>query len=289
MSLSIVVGSKDYSLWGQSLATALGSTCEEIEISYFPSGEFFVRESPSPKADTGIFIFSLFPHPQEQLAQLFLMLTHLKQSAKKLIVVIPFFPYSRQKTGAFLKVIGRIFDTLGVDSLVTIEPHTADFSSFFHCPTHILRPQLPKLLDIFPTISPLSTIVMSPDQGGEERIQYWADQWNLPWGLCIKERIGSLCTVHESKGDIQGKSVILIDDIIDTGYTLCQAAGFLKNKGAHNVYAIGIHPILSQGALSRLKESALSQLVVCDTIPSPLVRSLSLKSQITHYVASLIS
>ena len=288
MSLSIVA-SKDCSLWGQSIAAALGSTCEEIEISYFPSGEFSVRESPSLKADIGIFIYSLFPHPQEQLAQLFLMLTHLKQRIKKLIVVIPFFPYSRQKTGAFLKVIGKIFDNLGVDSLVTIEPHTVDFVSFFHCPTYILRPQLPKLMELFPTISPLSTIVMSPDQGGEERVQHWAAQWDLPWGFCIKERIGSLCTVRDLKGDIQGKSVILIDDIIDTGSTLCQAAAFLKNKGAHNVYAIGIHPILSQGALSRLKESALSQLVVCDTIPSPLVRSISLTPQITDYVASLIS
>lgn len=284
-----VIDAGDSLSWGPSIAQGLGCSYQSVEIAYFPSGEISIPKSLRSTIHTGIFVCSLFPHPQEQLAKFLVIVDHVKPLVQKLMVVIPFLPYTRQSEKSPLQSIGKIFHALGVDSVVTIEPHTPQVDCFFHCPVHALRPQFPNLESLFPNFSPLDTVVISPDQGGCERAQYWANQWALPWGFCIKERIGSLCYVRDVSTDILGKSVLLVDDIVDTGHTLCQAAEFLKKRGAQAIRALGVHSIFSKGALERL-QNHLAQLIMCDTVPMvPVgVECFSLSPQVAEYIASVI-
>src|SRR5699024_9394504 len=157
--------------------------------------------------------------------------------------------------------------TAGADRVLTMDLHAGQIQGYFNIPVdHLIG--VPILADYFKKIVKRETVVVSPDLGGVTRARNFANLLDLPIAIIEKRRPkANVSEVMNVIGDIEGKDVIIVDDIIDTAGTITKAAKVLKNFGALNVYACGTHPILSGPAVERIENSEIEKFIVTDTIP----------------------
>ena len=212
----------------------------------------------------------------DHLMEMLIMTDALRRaSARRITTVIPYFGYARQdrkpgpRTPISAKLVANLVTRAGADRVLTVDLHAGQIQGFFDIPTDNLYSAPVFVRDIAERLKLDNVMVVSPDVGGVIRARALAKRIDAPLAIVDKrrERAGEL-EVMNIIGDVAGKSCILIDDIVDSGGTLCNAADALRREGAHEVYAYITHGVLSGGAAARIAASQLKELVLTDTIQS---------------------
>lgn len=253
------------------LAVPLGSA----NVKNFSDGEIMVEIGENVRGRDVYVIQSTCAPSNNNLMELLVMTDALKRaSAASITAVIPYFGYARQdrkvapRTPITSKLVADLISVAGMDRLVTMDLHAGQIQGFFNIPVDHLY-AAPVLLDDLNARFPgRRLVVVSPDAGGTERARAFAKRLDAGLAIIDKRRSGpNVSEVMNIIGDVAGETCVIIDDMIDTAGTLCQAAQALKDKGAHKVYACASHPVLSGPALDRINESCLEEVVVTNTIP----------------------
>ncbi len=257
----------------EKIAAAYGQPLGDITVSQFADGEIQPSINESVRGTDVFFIQSTFPNA-DNLLELLLMIDAAKRaSAHYITAVIPYFGMARQdrkdrpRVSIGSKVAADLLKAVGVSRVMTMDLHAPQIQGFFEVPVDHLDSSvifIPYIRDLKEN----NLILASPDMGSSNRTRTFARALNLDMVICDKERkraneIASMTLI----GDVTGKDVILIDDIIDTGNTLAKSAQMLKDKGALSVRAMCTHPVLSGKAYETIQDSVIDELVVCDTIP----------------------
>ncbi len=264
----------------ESVAAELGIELGESNIAEFANGEIHCRFSTSVR---GSDVFILNTHSawedgsiNDSLIEHLVMVDAAKRaSAKRITVVAPFYGYGRQDRKAAgrepitAKLIANMFKAAGASRLVSIDLHSGQIQGFFDGPVDHLT-AMPVLVDYLKALGTEDLVVVSPDAGRVKVAERYANQLGASLAIVHKRRVADKKNVVEAKdvvGDVAGKTCVLIDDMIDTGGTICAAAEQLVEKGAKSVFAATTHPVLSGPAVDRLKNSSIEKVIVTDTLP----------------------
>ncbi len=263
------------------MCTDLGA----VKLYKFSDGEIQPSLEETVRGDFVFIVQSTFP-PAENLLELLLMIdAAYRASAYKVVAVIPYFGYARQdrkdkaRVPIGAKVVANMLEAVNVSRVITMDLHADQIQGFFDIPldhlfaSNVFIPHLKKL-------DKKNLVIASPDIGATKRANKYADMLGVPLVICHKAR-KKANEVAEMRiiGDVKGKDVIIVDDIIDTGGTLKKASELMMEHGARSVRAAITHPVLSGNAYENIENSALQELWVTDTIPlrkqSPKIKVLS--------------
>ncbi|MCY7271950.1 MAG: ribose-phosphate pyrophosphokinase [Sphingomonas bacterium] len=263
------------------LATAIADYLDmkltEASVRRFADEEVFVEINENVRGEDVFVIQSTSFPTNDNLMEVLICIDALKRaSAKRITAVLPYFGYARQdrkpgpRTPISAKLVANIITTAGADRVLTMDLHAGQIQGFFDIPTDNLWAAPVMAADIKERIGNQELVVVSPDVGGVVRARSLAKRLdNAPLAIVDKrrERAGE-SEVMNIIGDVDGKVCVLIDDIVDSAGTLCNAAAALKQQGAVNVVAYSSHGVLSGGAAARVQGSELTELVVTDSIYS---------------------
>ena len=243
------------------------------EVSVFSDGEFQPSFTESVRGATVFILQSTFP-PTENLMELLLTIDAAKRaSAYKVIAVMPYFGWARQdrkdkpRVSIGAKLCANLLSAAGVDRVMTCELHADQIQGFFDIPVdHIYASKV--FIPYLKSLNIENLAIAAPDMGGAKRANAYAKDLACPVIICHKSReranvVASITAI----GDVEGKNVVIVDDMIDTAGTLTKAADILIEKGAKSVRACATHAILSGPAYDRINASKLSEVYVTDTIP----------------------
>lgn len=257
----------------EKIARSLKMELGKSEVTVFSDGEFQPAFDESVRGATVFIVQSTFP-PTENLFELLLMIDAAKRaSAYKVIAVMPYFGWARQdrkdrpRVSIGAKLVANLLQAAGCDRVMTADLHADQIQGFFDFPVdHIYASSifLPYLREL--KLDNIS--IAAPDMGGAKRANAYSRILGCPLIVCHKSReranvVGSMTAI----GEVEGRNVILIDDMIDTAGTITKAADMLMEKGALSVRALATHAVLSGPAYERLAKSKLAEIVVSDTIP----------------------
>ena len=271
------------------IVTHLGMKLGHVEIEEFANSETYVRFDDSVRGCDAFVIQSHSAPVNHHLMQQLLMIDALKRaSAKRITAVSPFYPYSRQdkKTRSrepiTSKLVADFYEAAGVDRVLSVDLHTGQIQGFFNVPFDHLT-ALPLLADYFAQMLEDDFVIVSPDAGrvrlAEKWTQHLHDFHDLNGSVAFlhKKRQGDARNVSKTLavvGDVDGKVCVIVDDMIDTAGTLVNGAEALVASGATEVYAAATHPVLSDPATDRIKNSPIHQVVVTNTLPIPSEKQL---------------
>ena len=253
----------------ESLKCPLG----KMKIEHFSDGEFSVSYEESIRGQYVYLVQSTFPN-SDNLMELLLMIDAAKRaSAYKVIAVIPYFGWARQdrkdkpRVSIAAKLIADMLSVAGVDRVITMDLHADQIQGFFNVPVdHLYGSTI--FIPFIKSLNLDNLVIASPDVGGSKRAGSYSKHLGVPMVLCHKTRekanvVGQMTII----GDVEGKDVIITDDMVDTAGTLCMAADLMKKNGAKSVRAIVTHGVMSGAATQRVMESELSEIVSTDSIP----------------------
>ncbi|HSH24189.1 MAG TPA: ribose-phosphate diphosphokinase [Massilibacterium sp.] len=242
----------------------------------FSDGEIQINIEESVRGYDVYVIQSTCEPVNDNLMELLIMIDALKRaSAKTINVVIPYYGYARQDRKArarepiTAKLVANLIEKAGATRIITCDLHATQIQGFFDIPVDQLL-GVPILADHFETQNLEDIVVVSPDHGGVTRARKMADRLKAPIAIIDKRRPRpNVAEVMNIVGNVEGKTCILVDDIIDTAGTITLAANALIESGAKKVYACCTHPVLSGPAIERIQNSKIEKLVVLNTIPLP--------------------
>ncbi len=259
----------------QEICDHLSVPLAEATVKTFSDGEIMVEIKENVRGRDVFVVQSTCQPANQNLMELLVMIDALKRaSADRITAVIPYFGYARQdrkvapRTPITSKLVADLITTAGAQRVLCVDLHAGQIQGFFDIPVDHLYAAPVVLEDIKSRFSG-DVVVVSPDAGGTERARAFAKRLNA--GLAIIDKRRSAANVSEVMhiiGDVDGKNCIIVDDMIDTAGTLCQAAAALKAHGAGDVYATATHPVLSGPALERINDSALKEVLISNTIPA---------------------
>ncbi len=271
--MKLVAGNSNRPL-AEAIATYLGQPLTKCSVRRFADMEIFVEIQENVRGED-VFILQSTSFPaNDHLMELLIILDALKRSsARRITAVVPYFGYARQdrkpgpRTPISAKLVANLIERAGADRVLTLDLHAGQIQGFFDIPTDNLFAAPVMVRDIAEHFDNGELMVVSPDVGGVVRARALAKRIDAPLAIVDKrrERPGE-SEVMNIIGDVKGKSCILIDDIVDSGGTLCNAADALLEQGANDVSAYITHGVLSGGAVSRITASKLKQLVITDSI-----------------------
>lgn len=276
---------------GQYLEVPLSN----VKINRFADGEISVKVSESVRGKEVFIIQSTSNPTNDNLMELLIMTDALKRSsAKSITAIVPYFGYARQDRKAeprvpiSAKLVANLMEKAGISRVVTVDLHASQIQGFFDIPVDNLYGAI-LFIDYIQRKNLPNPIVASPDIGGVARARYFAERLGLDLVIVDKRREkANESEVMNVIGSVEGKDVILIDDMIDTAGTMVKAAGVLKNLGASSVMACCTHPVLSGPAYDRIEKGELDELVVTNTIPlkqeSGKIKMLSTASMIGEVI-----
>ena len=265
------------------LAEAIARYCElpltKASVRRFADEEIFVEINENVRGEDMFVIQSTGYPANDNLMELLICIDALKRaSARRITAVIPYFGYARQdrkpgpRTPISAKLVANLVTAAGANRVLSMDLHAGQIQGFFDIPTDNLYAAPVMAADIESRAAPENLMVVSPDVGGVVRARALAKRLgNAPLAIVDKrrERPGE-SEVMNIIGDVQGRFCVLVDDIVDSAGTLCNAAAALRQAGARDVVAYVSHGVLSGGAVARVEASALSELVITDTIMPPL-------------------
>lgn len=257
----------------EKVCEKLGCPLGNMNIQYFADGEFVVSYEESIRGCEVYLVQSTFPN-SDNLLELLLMIDAAKRaSAKKIIPVIPYFGWARQdrkdkpRVSIGAKLIADLLTTAGIDRVITLDLHADQIQGFFDCPVdHLLASSI--FLPYIQSMNLENLVIASPDVGGSKRASSYAKYLGVDLVLCHKQR--AKANVVESMkiiGDVQGKNVIILDDMVDTAGTITKAADLMIENGALSVRAFASHGVLSDPATERIEKSKLTAIYFTDSIP----------------------
>lgn len=251
----------------------LGVELGQMNIQHFADGEFEVSFEESIRGCEVYLVQSTFPN-SDNLMELLLMIDAAKRaSAKSTIAVIPYFGWARQdrkdkpRVSIAAKLVADLLSAAGVDRVITMDLHADQIQGFFNVPVdHLYGSSV-----FIPYIESLhleDMVIATPDVGGAKRANNYAKYFNVPLVLCHKQRAKANVVAQMTViGDVQGKNVILIDDMVDTAGTITKAADLMMEKGAKSVRALASHAIMSDPASDKVNESQLCEMIFTNSIP----------------------
>ncbi|MBK9539147.1 MAG: ribose-phosphate pyrophosphokinase [Flavobacteriales bacterium] len=257
----------------EKIASYSGERLGEVSVSRFSDGEFQPSFEETVRGELVFIVQSTFP-PSDNLFELLMMVDAAKRaSAKRIVAVMPYFGFARQdrkdkpRVSIGAKLVANMLTAAGVDRIMTMDLHADQIQGFFEVPVdhlfassiflpHIKQMGLPNLL------------MAAPDTGGTKRASAYAKHLGVDMAICYKQRkvanqVDSMTVI----GEVKGKDIVLIDDMVDTAGTLTKAADMMIDQGAASVRAVCSHAVLSGDACERLERSAIAELIVTDTIP----------------------
>ncbi len=258
----------------EEIAKFLDIRPTELEVSRFNDGEIKVQIKENIRGHDIFIIQSTIP-PADNLMELLLLIDAAKRaSAARITAVIPYFGYARQdrkdqpRVPISAKLVANLIERAGANRVLTIDLHSEQIQGFFDVPVDNIFPT-PVFRRYITQLSSETHIVVSPDVGGVKRARAIAKKLgNLPLALIDKRRPApNVAEVVHIIGDVKGKRVVLVDDIIDTGNTLAKAAMALKDKGAIDICAIATHGVFSKGAKKIIDNSPIERVWVTNTLP----------------------
>ncbi|ANF16965.1 ribose-phosphate pyrophosphokinase [Buchnera aphidicola (Schlechtendalia chinensis)] len=284
----------------KSIANRLYMNLGNASVGQFSDGEISVQINENVRGNDVFIIQSTCYPTNDNLMELIVMVDALRRaSAGRITAVIPYFGYARQdrrvrssRVPITAKVIADFFSSIGIDRVLTVDLHAEQIQGFFDVPVDNVFGSLILLEDML-KIDLKNPIVVSPDIGGVVRARAIAKLLHdTDMAIIDKRRPNSnVSQVMNIIGDVINRDCILVDDMIDTGGTLCKAAEALKDRGAKRVFAYATHPIFSGNAAENLQNSAIDEVVVCDTIPLPIniktlsnVRTLTLSGMLAEAI-----
>ena len=274
-NLCIMTGNANPEL-AKKIASHIGVPLCDAYVGHFNNGETQVMISESIRGKD-IFIIQPTSQPvNDNLMELLIMTDACKRaSAHSITAVVPYYAYARQdrktrgREPISAKLVANLMTTAGVTRVVTVDLHAGQIQGFFDIPVDHLA-AAPVLAGYFREQEIEDLVVVSPDLGGVTRARIMADFLRAPIAIIEKRRPRPGCAeVMNLIGEVEGKTALLIDDIVDTAGSLCEGAKALKERGAKRVLAACSHAILSDPAVERLNASVIDQLVITDSIPLP--------------------
>ncbi len=270
MKLFACRASKDFAL---KVAAALNIKLGETDVLTFSDGEFQPSFSESVRGATVFIIQSTYP-PTDNLFELLLMADAAKRaSAHKVIAVMPYFGWARQdrkdkpRVSIGAKLVANLLHAAGCDRVMTCDLHADQIQGFFDFPVdHIYASAV--FLPYIKSLNMDNLAIAAPDMGGAKRANAYARYLECPVVICHKSRekanvVASITAI----GEVAGKNIVIVDDMVDTAGTLAKAANVLKDMGAISVRACATHPVFSGSAYDKIANSALEEVIVSDTIP----------------------
>ena len=261
------------------IAAELGIDPTPADTRDFANGEIYVRFEESVRGCDAFVIESHSAPINQWVMEQLIMVDALKRaSAKRITVVAPFYPYSRQdkkhkgREPISARLIADLFKTAGADRLMSVDLHTSQIQGFFDGPVdHLFA--LPLLAEHVESRYDVSRLtVVSPDAGRVRVAERWTDRLGSPLAIIHKRRdpnVPNEVKMFEVVGEVEGRTCVIVDDMIDTAGTITKAAETLLDSGAADVIAVATHPVLSGPAVDRLKNSQISEVVVTNTLPVP--------------------
>jgi ribose-phosphate pyrophosphokinase len=257
----------------EKIAKSFGTELGRTSVYQFSDGEFQPAYDESVRGCTVFIIQSTFP-PGDNLMELLMMIDAAKRaSADKVVAVIPYFGFARQdrkdrpRSCIGAKLVANLLTAAGVDRIMTMDLHADQLQGFFDVPVdHLYASAL-----FVPYIKELgldNLAIAAPDMGGTKRANAYSRFLNASMVICYKLR-KKPNVVEEIKaiGDIEGKNIVIVDDMVDTAGTIAFASGMMKSEGALSVRVVATHPVLSGPAYERIEQAPIDELIVTDTIP----------------------
>jgi ribose-phosphate pyrophosphokinase len=246
----------------------------QAEVGSFSDGECCVEISENVRGMDTFVLQSVCAPANTHLMELLIMIDALRRaSARRITAVVPYYGYARQdrkvkpRVPITAKLVADLMSVAGSDRVLCMDLHAGQIQGFFNIPVDNLF-ATPLLLDAIGRRFPKDLTIVSPDAGGAERARAYAKRLDANLALIDKRReTANVAEVMNIIGDVRGRNCLIVDDMVDTAGTLCQAAQSLMDEGAAAVYAAITHPVLSGPAAKRIAESPIIEMTVTDTIP----------------------
>lgn len=254
------------------IAKSYGTELGDVVVDRFSDGELATYFDESVRGSEVFIVQSMFP-PADNIMEMLLMIDAARRaSAKKITVVAPYFGYARQdrkdkpRVAIGAKLLANMITAAGADRIMTLDLHADQIQGFFDIPldhfngSSVFAPYLESL-------NLENLVIASPDVGGVKRARTFAKHFGVDLVMCDKhrERANQVASM-QLIGNVEGADVVLVDDLIDTGGTLCRAAQLIMDKGARSVRAICTHPVLSGNAYENIANSVMEELVVTNSL-----------------------
>ena len=260
----------------EEVAEVMGVSLGALERSRFANGEIYVRPNESVRgADCFVMQSHCEPMNDNIMEQLITIDALNRASARRITAVMPFFGYSRQDKKVLprepitARLVGDLFMTAGADRLVSVDLHTGQLQGFIHKPFDHLT-ALPIITDYLTERVDGPTTVVSPDAGGVKRAERYARFLDASVAFVYKRRdpvAHNTSAALEMAGSVQGRHVVIVDDMIDTAGTVCNAAEMVRAQGAISVRIAATHAIFSEPAIDRIKNAPIEEVIVTNTLP----------------------
>jgi ribose-phosphate pyrophosphokinase len=260
----------------EEIAQHLHVEMGDADVSRFSDGEVYVQINENVRGQDVFVIQPTSPPVNDNLMELLVMIDAFKRaSARRITAVLPYYGYGRQdrksqsRVPISAKLVADLITTAGANRVLAIDLHAGQIQGFFNIPVdHLFA--APVLIDHLEKKQLEDIVLVSPDAGGVERARAIAKRLRAGLAIIDKRRDGPNVAVFMYLiGEVKGKDVVVIDDLIDTAGTLIQAVEAVKREGARRVLACGVHPVLSGPAMSRLANSDLEELIITNSIPLP--------------------
>ncbi|WP_084075106.1 ribose-phosphate diphosphokinase [Demequina sp. NBRC 110052] len=275
----VLAGGRAHPELAEAVATDMGIELLPTTAYTFANGELYVRFGESVRGADAFIIQSHAAPINEAIMEQLIMVDAMKRaSAKRVTVIMPCYGYARQdkkhkgREPISARLMADLFKTAGADRIMSVDLHTSQIQGFFDGPVDHLW-AMPLLAQyVRSRVAPDNLTIVSPDAGRVRLADQWSDHLGAPLAIIHKRRDPSVpnqVKVHELVGDVKGRTCVLVDDMIDTGGTIVQAAEALFENGAANVIVASTHGLLSGPAVERLRDSGISEVVVTDTLPIP--------------------
>ncbi len=270
-----------------------------MNVTHFADGEFAVSYEESIRGRHVFLVQSTFPNA-DNLMELLLMIDAAKRaSAKTIVAVIPYFGWARQdrkdkpRVAIGAKLVADLLSVAGIDRLITMDLHADQIQGFFDVPVdHLYASAV--FLPYIQSLKLEELVIATPDVGGSKRASTYSKYLDVPLVLCNKSRVkANEIASMQIIGDVTGKNVVLIDDIVDTAGTITKAADLILKAGAISVRAIASHCVMSDPATQRVEESGLIEMVYTDSIPycktSSKVKQLSIAAMVAETIRRVLA
>jgi ribose-phosphate pyrophosphokinase len=257
----------------EKIAEYLGTHLGDIEIRQFSDGELFVQFNENVRGVDVFVVQPTFP-PAENLFELLIMIdAAARASAHRITAVLPYYGYARQdrkdqpRVAITAKLVANLITVAGASRVLTVDLHAGQIQGFFDIPMDHLFAS-PVLIDYFKGLKLSDLTVVGPDIGSARMVRAFAKRLGAPFALIDKRRpMPNVSEVLSVIGEVDGRNVIIIDDLVDTGGTVVLAAQELAKRGAKEIYVGCTHGLFSGNALARLEGAPIKEIVVTDTIP----------------------